>query len=198
LQYVTNRWVALLTQQKKGPTMNKKFLGSLALGLLIGQPAQASVVVSTSVDTTTDLIGTFSIDGSSGPAWFLPSAFALLPATNSSGCTKPGQLIGYRIIAGTAAFGGACSAVPDDNPFLLFSYTTSAQTFADLSGTFDANSTGTSVFFRMWNLRDSGDGLAGTFSGAFCFQQVKTGAHPKASPNPARSRCWVSALLVLA
>ena len=165
--------------------MKTKILGLLAVGLLAGPAAHASFIVTTTTDTATDFVGTFSIDGSTGPTYFAPTTFALLTATNAPACTKPGQLIGYRIIAGTAAFGGACNASPDDNPFILFSYTDAAQTFADLSGMFDANSTGTPVFFRFSNLYDSGNGLAGTFSGAFCFSTSEGGCPPPTTaPEP--------------
>jgi PEP-CTERM motif len=167
----------------KGSDMKAKILGLLAAGLLAGPAAHAAFTTVFTTDTTTDLIGTFSIDGSTFATWVQPNTFALLPATNSQFCTKPGQFIGYRNLAGTAAFGGACTLPDPNNPFISFNYAGGAQTFGDLSGVYDLNTAGTPVYYRLFDLEDSGF-QEGTFSGAFCFSTNRTGCSVPSVPEP--------------
>jgi hypothetical protein len=143
--------------------MNVKIAALLAMGLLTA-PIAAQATVTISIDTPTDLVGTFSTTGTAVEA-ATPSAFNFglpfcLPVRVSRGAT--------------ATAGLQCAGSPDD-PRVSFTVA-GAQTPGSVGGTTIALA-GSSVpafYFRFYDLHDSG-GTNGTFSGAFCFSRSATG-----------------------
>jgi hypothetical protein len=131
----------------------------MALGVLIA-PLAAQANVNFSTDTTTVLVGTFSVTGTTVEA-ATPSAFDFglsfcLPVRVSRGVT--------------ATAGLQCAGSPDDPRAGLT--IAGAQTASSVSGMTNALA-GTPVptfYFRFYELRDTG-GTSGTFSGAFCFSR---------------------------
>ena len=147
----------------------------LAVGLLAGPiVAQATVVFST--DTATDLVGTFSVTGTSVEA-ATPGVFNF----GLSFCMP------VRVSRGTTAAAGLqCAGTPDDPRVSLQNILAGAQTSGSVSG-MTSSLAGSAVqpfYFRFSELQDTG-GSAGTFSGAFCFSRSATGCAASAPETEA-------------
>ncbi|HET7204851.1 MAG TPA: PxKF domain-containing protein [Steroidobacteraceae bacterium] len=155
--------------------MTSKIPGLLAMGLLAG-PIAAEAAVTFSTDTTTDLVGTFSVTGTSVEA-ATPSAFHFgLPFC-----------LPVRVSRGTTAIVGLqCSGAPDDPRARLPDILIGPQASGSVSGTTSAlaGSAVPTFYFRYSDLQDTG-GSGGTFSGAFCFSRSENGCAasvPEADP----------------
>ncbi len=155
--------------------MKTKILGILVAGLLAGPfAAQAEVTIST--DTTTDLVGTFSVTGTSVES-ATPTAFNFglsfcLPVSVSRGTT--------------AIAGLQCAGAPDDPRARLPDVLLGPQTAGSFSGSTStlAGSAVPTFYFRYSDLQDTG-GFGGTFTGAFCFSRSATAcaaSTPEAEP----------------
>lgn len=154
--------------------MRREIPGLLALGLLAGSiPAHASVSFST--DTATDLVGTFSLTGT--------SVESAVPSTFDFGVSF---CMPVRASRGTSATVGLqCSGSPD-SPRASMQVLAGPNATGSVSGT-TTSLVGSSVptfYFRFSGLQDTG-GTGGTFSGAFCFSRNPTGcgsSDPAAEP----------------
>ena len=155
--------------------MTSKIPGFLVAGLLAG-PITGQAAVTISTDTATDLVGTFSVTGTSVEI-ATPSAFNFglsfcLPVSVSRGTT--------------AIAGLQCAGAPDDPRAKLFDVLVGPQTAGSISGSTSmlAGNAVPTFYFRYWDLQDTG-GFGGTFSGAFCFSRSPTGcaaSAPEADP----------------
>ena len=143
--------------------MNSKIAALLALGMLTA-PFAARAAIDFSTDTTTDLVGTFTVTGTTVED-ATPSAFNF----GLSFCLP------VRVSRGTSATAGLQCAGSSDDPRAGFTVG-GAQTAGSVSGMTSVLA-GTSVptfYFRFYDLADTG-GASGTFSGAFCFSRNPTG-----------------------
>jgi hypothetical protein len=144
--------------------MKSKIPGLLIVGLLAGPiPAQAAVNFST--DTATDLVGTFSVTGTSVDS-ATPSVFDF----GLSFCMP------VRATRGTTATVGLQCAGSPENPGVNLQVLAGSQVAASVSGTTNslAGSVVQTFYFLFSDLHDTG-GPDGTFSGAFCFSRSSTG-----------------------
>jgi len=147
--------------------------GLLAMGMLAG-PIAAQAAVTFSTDTQTDLVGTFSVTGTSVEST-TPSVFDF----GLSFCMP------VRASRGTTASAGLqCAGSPDDPHVSLPNILAGPRTASSISGATDALAgTGVSGFvFSFSDLRDTG-GADGTFSGSFCFSRRPAGC-PSFEPAP--------------
>jgi hypothetical protein len=155
--------------------MRAKIPGLLIVGLLAG-PITAQATVTISTDTATDLVGTFSVTGTSVDA-ATPSAFDF----GASFCTP------VRATRSTTATVGLQCAGSPDNPAVSLQVLAGPQSSGSVSGTTSAlaGSTVPTFYFLFSDLQDTG-GTDGTFSGAFCFSRSPTGCTSAApAPEPA-------------
>lgn len=154
--------------------MKSKIMGLLTMGMLAG-PIAAQAAVTFSTDTATDLVGTFSVTGTSVDS-AVPSTFDF----GLSFCTP------VRVSRGTTATAGLqCAGAPDDPRVTLQGTLASPQSSDPVSGTTDtlAGSTVPTFYYAFSDLQDTG-GAGGTFSGSFCFSRSPTGC-PSFVPEPA-------------
>lgn len=144
--------------------MGPKISRLLIVGLLAG-PITAQAAVTFSTDTATDLIGTFSVTGTSVES-ATPSVFNFglsfcmpVRATRST----------------TATVGLQCAGSPD-SPGVSLQVLAGPQGSGPVSGTTSSLAGGAvpTFYFVFSDLRDTG-GTDGTFSGAFCFSRNSTG-----------------------
>lgn len=152
--------------------MKSKIPGLLIVGLLAG-PITAQATVTFSTDTATDLVGTFSVTGTSVDS-ATPSAFDFglsycmpVRATRST----------------TATIGLQCAGTPD-NPGVSYQVLAGPQSHGSVSGTTSslAGSAVPTFYFAFSDLQDTG-GADGTSSGTFCFSRSSTGCGSYA-PEP--------------
>ena len=143
--------------------MNTKIAALLAMGLSLA-PMAAYSAINISMDTPTDLVGTFSTTGTNVEA-ATPSAFDF----GLSFCLP------VRVSRATTATAGLQCAGSPDNPGVSFAVGGS-QTPGPISGmtTSLAGSSVPTFYFRFYDLHDTG-GTNGTFSGAFCFSRNPSG-----------------------
>jgi len=142
--------------------MKSKIPGLLMAGLLAGT-AQATINITT--DTATDLVGTFSVTGTSVES-ATPSAFNF----GLSFCMP------VRASRSTTATVGLQCAGSPDNAEAGLQVLAGPQTADSVSGT-TSSLAGNAVapfYFLFSDLQDTG-GTDGTFSGAFCFSRSSTG-----------------------
>jgi hypothetical protein len=147
--------------------------GLLAMGMLAG-PIAAQAAVTFSTDTQTDLVGTFSVTGTSVES-ATPGEFDF----GLSFCMP------VRVSRGTTASAGLqCAGSPDDPRVSLPNVLGDPQTASSISGATDGLAgTGVPSFsFSFSDLRDTG-GAGGTFSGSFCFSRRPAGC-PSFEPAP--------------
>ncbi|MGB5101944.1 MAG: PxKF domain-containing protein [Steroidobacteraceae bacterium] len=144
--------------------MKSGFAGLLIVGLLSG-PITAQAAVAFTTDTETDLVGTFSVSGTS-VASAAPSIFDF----GLSFCQP------VRATRGTTASVGLQCAGAPDYPGVSVQVTAGPQSPASVSGTISslAGSTVPTFYFAFSDMHDTG-GADGTFSGAFCFSRGSTG-----------------------
>jgi hypothetical protein len=144
--------------------MKSKIPGLLIVGLLAG-PIAAQATVNFSTDTATDLVGTFSVTGTSVDA-ATPSVFDF----GSSFCMP------VRASRSTTATVGLQCAGSPDNPRAGLQVLAGSQTADSVSGMTSslAGSAVPTFYFLFSELQDTG-GTDGTFSGAFCFSRSSTG-----------------------
>jgi len=160
--------------------MKVKFMGLVAAGLLVGSmAANAGLVVTTTIETATDLTGTFAITSEPGGAPFSTPEFSTFGSLFPDGHAHK-QLVGRRgTLSGkdSAVFGTRIIGSPD-SPIVEIIFSGVAQTFASYGGMYNNNvnpaprSQPTNVYFLFSNLADTG-GVLGTFSGSFCFSAVE-------------------------
>lgn len=153
--------------------MKFKIPGFLIVGLLAG-PITAQATVTFSTDTATDLVGTFSVTGTSVDS-ATPSVFDF----GLSFCMP------VRATRGTTATVGLQCAGSPDNPGVSVQVLAGPQSPGSVSGMTSslAGSAVPTFYFRFSDLQDTG-GAEGTFSGAFCFSRSSTGC-TSAVPEPA-------------
>lgn len=144
--------------------MKSSIPGLLLMGLMAG-PITAQATVTFSTDTATDLVGTFSVTGTSVDS-ATPSAFDF----GLSFC-RP-----VRATRGTTATVGLQCAGAPDNPGTSVPVHAGPQDPASVSG-MTSSLAGTAVptfHFAFSDMHDTG-GSDGTFSGTFCFSRSSTG-----------------------
>lgn len=143
--------------------MKSKIPGWLIAVLLAG-PITTQAAVTFSTDTATDLVGTFSVTGTS-----VDSATPTVFDFGLSFCLP------VRATRGTTAnVGLQCAGAPDD-PRVGLQVLTGPQSPGSVSG-MTSSLAGTSVptfYFSFSDLQDTG-GAGGTFSGRFCFSRSPT------------------------
>ncbi len=160
----------------------------LAAGLCIAGmfsifPAQAAIIFS--IDTSTDLIGSFSLVGNETDQVTPPGPFALMPFDAGHA-----SLIGRRDLQDTPTvdfFGSQFAGNPNTPAFPNTPVPSSFTTFADVAGDY-LNSTsnfpnGPAVYFLLSHLQDTG-GPEGTFSGDFCFSTNAATCAASSTPEP--------------
>lgn len=156
--------------------MKSKILGLLTAGLLAG-PTATQATVTFWTDTATDLVGTFSVTGTSVES-AVPAAFDF----GLSFCMP------VRVSRGTSAgVGLQCAGSPDNPSAILQDVLAGPQVSGSVSGTTSslAGSAVPTFYFAFADLEDTG-GAGGTFSGAFCFSRSSTGcAAFVPAPEPA-------------
>jgi hypothetical protein len=135
--------------------MNSNVVRLLAMGLLAG-PISAQAAVTFTVDTSTDLVGTFSVSGTSVES-AVPSMFDF----GLSFCMP------VRVSRGTTAvIGLQCTGSPDNPRASLQDVLAGPSVAGSVSG-MTSSLSGTPVpafYFRFADLQDTG-GAGGTFSG---------------------------------
>jgi len=143
--------------------MKFNFAGLLIAGLLSG-PITAQAAVTFTTDTATDLVGTFTVSGTS-VASAAPSGFDF----GLSFCQP------VRATRGTTASVGLQCAGAPDSPDVSVQVIAGPQSPASVSGTtsFLAGSTVPTFYFAFSDMHDTG-GADGTFSGSFCFSRNPT------------------------
>jgi hypothetical protein len=177
--------------------MKTKFPGLLAVGLLAASlPAQSAIVSSYdfSVDTATELQGTFSLQGrdEDNAVYGDPLIFELFPTPNL-------QFLQARRDSSGMVFGTNGVGYPDDPYFdsADLPSSDSSQTFGPYSGYYTNGGQfaqgGTPVYWRYFNWQDTG-GEDGTFSGAFCFSTSSTTCSTAPVPLPAAAWLLLSGL----
>jgi hypothetical protein len=156
--------------------MKSKIPGLLTMGLLAG-PITALAAVNFSIDTATDLVGTFSVTGTTVES-AVPSVFDF----GLSFCLP------VRVSRSTTATVGLqCAGSPDDPRASLQDILAGQQAAGAVSGATNslAGSAVPTFYFLFSDLQDTG-GSGGTFSGSFCFSKSSTGcAASVPQPEPA-------------
>jgi hypothetical protein len=144
--------------------MKAKISGLLIVGLLAG-PLTAQATVTISTDTATELVGTFSVTGTSVDA-ATPSVFDF----GLSFCTPV-----RATRSTTATIGLQCAGSPD-NPGVSLQVLAGPQDSGSVSGMTSslAGSAVPTFYFLFSDLQDTG-GTDGTFSGTFCFSRSPAG-----------------------
>ena len=142
---------------------------------LIANPALATTLT-IDTDTSTELRGSFEATDAGG--LFPVGAFgSLLP-------TGDGRLFLSRR-EGNPTFGTLAPGNPD---FAVFQeiQNDNPRVFSDLSGMFNNNPSGTTVYFLFYDLADTG-GFIGSFTGKFAYSTL---GPPSPSPVPLPAAAW--------
>ncbi|HEX5651312.1 MAG TPA: PxKF domain-containing protein [Steroidobacteraceae bacterium] len=144
--------------------MKSKIPGLLIVGLLAG-PITAQAAVTISTDTATELVGAFSVTGT--------SVEAATPSVFDTGLSFCAPVRATR--STTATIGLQCAGSPD-NPGVSLQVLAGPQSFGSVSGMTSslAGSAVPTFYFLFSDLQDTG-GTDGTFSGTFCFSRSPTG-----------------------
>jgi hypothetical protein len=139
--------------------------GWLAVALMAA-PVMAQAAVTFSTDTATDLVGTFSVTGTS-TEFAVPGVFDFglsfcLPVRASRGAT--------------ATVGLQCAGSPDNPRVSLQDVQAGPRSGSPVSGSTSSLGGGAvpTFHFHFSDLQDTG-GASGTFSGSFCFSRSPTG-----------------------
>ena len=145
--------------------MKPKIPALLAAGLLAG-PIMAQAAINFSTDTATDLVGTFSVTGT--------TVDAAVPGLFDFGLAFCAPVRVSR--DATATVGLQCAGTPDDPRVSLQDVLTGPRSSGSVSGSTGmlAGSTVPVFYFAFSDLQDTG-GAGGTFSGSFCFSRSPTG-----------------------
>ncbi|MCB1722436.1 MAG: PEP-CTERM sorting domain-containing protein [Chromatiaceae bacterium] len=148
---------------------------SILMAIVLGWCGGAQATILFSSDTGTELLGSWEAVGFTSLESLTSAAFGpLLPDGNSNiGLRKENALIEF----GTFGVGSP------DNPFEAIPIPGVDTLFADYSGTFNNNVSGTDVYFLFSNLQTTA-GVDGTFTGNFCFSTDPT-ACALSVPEPA-------------